>query len=389
MEQRGLAWLALITSQLVLACSASGSDTGYGENGGSAGGLHGSGGTGNPVLSNEGGASEGGGFDVCAKATNPAVMVPLDMYLLMDHSQSMLIGGAWDLTVDALASFVALPDLDGISLGLGLFPLPPSYVNTCQQDSDCNPYAGPCEFGKCNRGDPITDSCLVEDYATPAVPFAPLPDVGPAVNQAMAQYSPEGATPMVPAFRGALEYVGPWAKDHPSHITVVVLATDGMPSVCYFQEVSDVAQVASEALAHDPPIKTFVVGYGMGSDLDAIAHAGGTEPIDVNVSTADTELLEALNEIRKLAECRYQIPAPPPNETLQYQLVNVVHRAPGGADDTIPKVAGPSACGDEPGWYYDDEAAPSQIVLCPSTCEAVKVQQGDLEIVLGCQTVIR
>jgi len=389
MERNGLAWLALVASQLVLACSASGSDTSYGGNGGSSGALGGSGGTGGPVLGNEGGASGGGSFDVCAKATNPAVMVPLDMYLLVDHSQSMLIGGAWDLTVDALADFVALPDLEGISLGLGLFPLPPSFVNSCQVDSDCDPYAGPCKFGKCEGGEPISDSCIATDYALPAVPFTPLPSAGPAVNAAMGTYVPEGTTPMVPALRGALDYVSPWAKSHPAHITVLVLATDGMPSVCYRQEVSDVAQVASEALTHDPPIKTFVVGYGMGSDLDAIAHAGGTEPIDVNVSTADKELLAALNDIRKLAECRYQIPDPPPNETLQFELVNVVHRPPGGADNTIPKVAGPSACGNEAGWYYDDEAAPTQIVLCPATCESVKVQQGDLEIVLGCQTVIR
>jgi hypothetical protein len=370
---------------LLLGCSATGSEPGYGS---------GAGGTGGPSLGDAGailgnGGAEQGGFDVCAKATNPAVMVPLDMYLLLDHSQSMLIGGAWELTVEALASFVDLPDLDGISLGVGFFPLPVSApVPSCQSDSDCDPYAGPCEWGKCNRGDPITDSCLAEDYATPAVPFAPLPDVGPAVNQAMASLSPEGTTPMVPALRGAVAYVSPWAKSHPAHITAIVLATDGMPSVCYRQDVSDVAQVAAEAFAHDPPIKTFVVGYGMGDALDSIAQAGGTVAIDVNVSTADSELLAALNEIRKLADCRYQIPPPPPGENLQFQLVNVVHRV-GGTETTIPKVEDASACGSQPGWYYDDEAAPTQIVLCPSTCETVKVEQGDLEIVLGCQTVVR
>ncbi len=368
---------------LLLGCSATGSEPGYG---------NGAGGT--PNLGDAGtllgdSTAEQGGFDVCAKATNPAVMVPLDMYLLLDHSQSMLIGGAWELTVDAIANFVELPDLEGISLGVGFFPLPVSApVPSCQSDADCDPYEGPCEWGKCNGGEPITDSCLKEDYAKPVVPFGPLPDVGPPVNQAMASLSPEGTTPMVPALRGALDYVSPWAKSHPSHITVIVLATDGMPSVCYRNEVSDVAEVAAEAFAHDPPIKTFVVGYGMGDALDSIAEAGGTTAIDVNVSTADSELLAALNEIRKLADCRYQIPTPPPGETLQYQLVNVVHRV-GGTETTIPKVEGASACGTEPGWYYDDEAAPTQIVLCPSTCEKVKVEQGDLEIVLGCQTVVR
>lgn len=386
MERIVLFRLAAVAPLLIAACSASGSGEDYGPNG-SAGGSSGSGG--GSVLPQDGGGSETGGFDVCAKATNPAVMVPLDMYLLMDHSQSMLIGGAWDLTVSAIADFVALPDLEGISLGLGFFPMTPKSVPTCQSDGDCIPYEGPCKWGKCKGGDPITDSCSSEDYALPAVPFTPLPGAAAAVNDAMAAFSPEGTTPMVPAFRGALEYVSPWAKANPAHVTVMVLATDGMPSVCHLQEISDVAQVAAEALAQDPPIKTFVVGYGMGEALDSIAEAGGTAPIDVNISTADSELLAALNEIRKLAECRYQIPEPPAGETLQYQLVNVVHRSPSGTESTIPKVSGASACGSEPGWYYDDDASPTQIILCPSTCEAVKVQQGDLEIVLGCQTVVR
>lgn len=102
-------------SMLVLGCSATGSEPGYG---------NGAGGT--PNLGDAGAllgdsAAESGSFDVCAKATNPAVMVPLDMYLLLDHSQSMLIGGAWELTVEAVGNFVELPDLDGISLGLGFY----------------------------------------------------------------------------------------------------------------------------------------------------------------------------------------------------------------------------------------------------------------------------
>lgn len=45
-----------------------------------------------------------------------------------------------------MAYFVALPDLPGMSLGLGFFPLPPTFVSSCQHDSDCYPYEGPCTY---------------------------------------------------------------------------------------------------------------------------------------------------------------------------------------------------------------------------------------------------
>ena len=330
----------------------------------------------------------------CAEGTYAANLVPLDMYLLMDHSQSMLIGGAWDQTVTAIDAFVSLTDPQQLSVGVGFFPVPPASEPSCSYDSDCAPYDGDCWGGRCNDGDPILDSCLAVDYAAPAVPIMPMAAAATPIKAAMTEQAEEGNTPMASALRGAMDYMTDWAAAHSTHLPVIVLATDGMPSVCDPNGVgnpdrlADVVAVASDGLAADPPIQTFVVGYGMGDDLRAIATAGGTEVIDVSVADVETELLGALEDIRKTAECRYLLPDPPPGSDLDFDKVNVIHVDDDSNEITIPKVSGPEACGPQGGWHYDDEAAPSHVVLCPVTCDQVRLDQGHIDIMLGCVTVI-
>jgi hypothetical protein len=41
------------------------------------------------------------------------------------------------------------------------------------------------------------------------------------------------------------------------------------------------------------------------------------------------------------------------------------------------------------GWYYDDPARPSKILLCESTCKVVKSDMdGQLDYAIGCKTII-
>ncbi len=337
---------------------------------------------------------DGGAITGCAEGIYPADVVPLDMYLLMDTSQSMLIGGAWEQTQAAIAEFVSVADPDGLSVGVGFFPLPPPAEPTCTIDADCVPYDGPCSWGECNGGEGVLDSCLVEDYAVPAVPTTPLPAAAGPIQSAMQGKTEYGNTPMAVALSGALSYVQAWASAHPAHLPVVVLTTDGMPTSCDPQglgehdRLPEVAAVASAGLAHSPSIKTFVVGFGMGDALRDIAAAGGTEAIDVSVSTVEEELFAALDEIRRDAACRYQIPPPPPGRDLDFDRVNVVHVHPDDSEHVIPKVESAAACGPQGGWHYDDEANPSHIVLCPATCDEIRTELGDVQVVLGCVTIV-
>jgi hypothetical protein len=89
--------------------------------------------------------------------------------------------------------------------------------------------------------------------------------------------------------------------------------------------------------------------------------------------------------------CEYEIPEPPEGNELDYLRVNVLY-TPGdgsapqrfpyvGTDDGVDCTSG--------GWYYDDAAAPTRIILCPSTCDLVSGDTaGRVDVELGCATFI-
>ncbi|PID39770.1 MAG: hypothetical protein CSA24_00500 [Deltaproteobacteria bacterium] len=84
------------------------------------------------------------------------------------------------------------------------------------------------------------------------------------------------------------------------------------------------------------------------------------------------------------APCSYLIPDPPAGKTFNPNLV-LVWRADPGQERVIPQVANKAACG-QSGWYYDDEANPKNVILCPETCKAV--EGGKIEIEFGCTSGI-
>ena len=92
-----------------------------------------------------------------------------------------------------------------------------------------------------------------------------------------------------------------------------------------------------------------------------------------------------LDTIRaKALPCSYEIPEDVLDGDVQITEVNVAITV-GGATETIPRN---DDC-DGPGWRYDDPSDPSEIVLCPESCEALRSDpEGLLEIVLGCATIV-
>lgn len=58
------------------------------------------------------------------------------------------------------------------------------------------------------------------------------------------------------------------------------------------------------------------------------------------------------------------------------------------------KVAGPGDCGPDGGWYYDDDQSPSQVILCPASCEDAQAavgpgKPGKIEVLFGCETILK
>jgi hypothetical protein len=340
----------------------------------------------------------------CATSMEKAEPIPLDMFVMLDQSGSMdetVAGGGskWDAVTTAIDTFVQQPGLDGISIGIQYFGLPPGggtcSVLTCTQSSDCGASAcGPCLLGVCagvlaSAG----DSCTASDYATAAVEIAPLPGIASAITSSMAGHSPTTNTPTSAALQGAIEHASSWAHAHVGDAVAVVLATDGDPTECD-TDLGHIDAIAAAGVAATPKILTFVIGVGGSlSSLDGIAAAGGTSSaflVDTNANV-NTQFLDAMNAIRhSVLACQFHIPLPAGGSP-NYQQVNVVYTPGGGGGSrTFPYVMDPANCpanGD--GWYYDDPANPTQIMLCASSCTAVQADPtGEVDITLGCSTVI-
>ncbi len=386
----------VLSVAIIWACTG---DSGFGfggDNGGTGAGTTthtGGGGTGGsllePTTSGMGGGT-GGLDETCAGTSSKAQLTPLDVFIMMDQSGSMndASGGGkskWAAVIEAFKTFVASPTSSGMGVGIQYFPLLPD----CGKDSDCGSM-GLCYQGKCIFPGP---KCTASTYAAPEVEIATLPGNGPAIVASLNAHNPVGGTPTAPALQGAIDHATAWANDHPTHATVVVLATDGAPMDCSPQDIPSIAKIATTGVNGSPKILTFVIGVGKElSSLNAIASAGGTGQafiVDVNQSVAD-QFAKALAEIQsKALACEYLIPQPMQG-ALDFDKVNVSYKAGGSKDaKLLPQVAGPMSCSAAGGWYYVPTKNPTKIVMCPTTCSTFKADvSGEVDIVLGCKTIL-
>jgi hypothetical protein len=96
----------------------------------------------------------GSGVNACAETTQDAERVPVDMYIMLDRSDSMneLTGAGpskWDAIRSALKMFLTDARSAGLGVGLQYFPIAkPGVPDTCTKDSDCG-VGGPCFTGIC------------------------------------------------------------------------------------------------------------------------------------------------------------------------------------------------------------------------------------------------
>jgi hypothetical protein len=245
------------------------------------------------------------------------------------------------------------------------------------------------------------DSCVATDYGTPVLPIAPLPGSAAGFATAFAGHAlPQGETPTYAALQGGLASLTAYAATHPDHALALVFATDGGPNECN-TNTAQIAQLAADALASPAHIRTFVIGTFGSVDgpiakpvMDAIAAAGGTTApyIVTPNTTTTTQFLDALTKVRGAAlPCDYAIPAPEAG-TADFTKLNVQYTPDTGSAVVYPNRAGAGACDDNGGWYYDVDPAtapPTKAVLCPVTCAAVNAQGGRMDVVLGCQTIVR
>jgi hypothetical protein len=304
----------------------------------------------------------------CLGVSVEAEAVPVDLFIIMDRSQSMgfTVEGStmtrWEALRDAVESFALDPSAAEIRAGIGFFSIS-------------------------GVGDDSAD-CDAASYAEPVVPIGLLPEVGADLVAAMDDTVPAGLTPTVPALEGAISYARSWAADNPERATLVVLVSDGYPTQCETgpEGISAAAQAGYESDEH---IRTFVIGVGDVAkfNLDNYARAGGTTKAFVTDAGDVTQsFVEALNNISNRAlACEYQIPTPPQGMKLDTKKVQVIYTPASGSAEEVPNIPSLAACADSSngGWYYDHPTNPSKITVCPCTC--ARFQAGHVDVRLGCK----
>lgn len=392
---------ALVTIASGVACSSddgsgagntlTGGTTGKGGSigvtGGSGGRSTGSGGT--PIMTTGGNSSGGtgnvgGALDpdaACASTSQQSNKAVVALLFMVDVSGSMYctvpeadpdnpcIGHAsdpdqgapswrWNELAPAMKSFFSSPDSSGMWAGIDFF-------------------SG-------------SISCDADEYENMEAEIAELPGAAMGINAAIDRQDPEGQTPTVPSLTGAVTHARDWQAAHPDHAVVIVYATDGYPMGCgNGNTIDNAAQVAADAYGDDG-IRTYVLGVGPNlDDLDRIAQSGGTTEathVDTNGADVAARLAAAFNAIRMdvAVECTYNLPDPPAGQTLDLMRVNVTYTNASG-DDEVLGFNGDANCTN--GWQYANNN--TQIVLCGSTCDTVKADDGArIDVAFGCSTII-
>jgi hypothetical protein len=188
-------------------------------------------------------------------------------------------------------------------------------------------------------------------------------------------------------------------------LCVTVLITDGTPTQCDTDQ-SNLAAIVADGLSRG--VLTFALALP-GADLNSLntlAQAGGTNAAH-DVSGGAQAFVDALNNIRQTISnsmttvvmtptvietalpCEWRIPVPPTGQVLDPSHINFQATIPGGATISFGFVPSGAACSrvTEPAWYFDDPAAPTKILLCPSACLAIRNSpQASADVLIGCPT---
>lgn len=83
--------------------------------------------------------------------------------------------------------------------------------------------------------------------------------------------------------------------------------------------------------------------------------------------------------------CVFVIPPPPDGTTFDRARVNVRHSPPAGAPTVVPRS---DTCAADVGWHYDDAADPTEVRLCPATCDEITRSLGRIDVEFGCETLL-
>lgn len=362
----------------------------------------------------------------CASVGSQVQSDPIDLMVMMDRSGSMndeIAAGVskWYAAASSIRGFVRSPESAGMRMAISYFPVATGCV-TCGYEYGCGFLGlGTCwdssplfycpdprssgAYGNCtspeadgNQGNykyysGDRGSTAPADYVNFALSggynFGLLNGVGSHADyifKSVDRIKPQGSTPTLPALQGALNHAN--ANKQAGRKMSVLLITDGDVTGATNAQVVTAAQNGFTSYG----IETFVIGIDPGSstfaaNMNAIARAGSGNKFNAFiVNTADTSaFLDALNAVRRRAtSCDFNLPTP--STPVNYAAGQVLVTAGSPPTETSLINRGTSAgCGALPGFYYDNASSPTEVRLCPASCDVVRTDVNSrVDIVLPC-----
>lgn len=364
----GLASFACSPSNQVTSSNDGGTGGQVGS-GGSNGGNGGGGEGGLGFGGNQSGGSAGTGtFEECAKASEAAATLPLNMFIAIDKSGSMDDNDKWGKAQSAFLGFFQDPANQAAKINVALRFWP---------DGNCN--GSSCDINACSQAQ---------------ADLGPLSD--PAhVQELVSLYNskgPDGNTPMFAALGGAAKWgIENAQQAEGAEVTVIVFVTDGEPNGCD-ENIDHIAKHAADAYSA-AKVQTFAVGLAGSNegDMAKIAVAGNTmTPFLIGNGNAEADLAAALKEIQKSTlSCVFAMPEATGPDPIDPGLVNLTYTPENAPAIQIGQVGSAAECDAAGGWgwYYDNPENPAIFTLCPALCTNVqKDGGGKIDVILGCET---
>jgi hypothetical protein len=309
-----------------------------------------------------------GGSGACAGIIAEVEPSKLDVYLMLDRTQSMQTATQngsstrWADLGAALEQFVSDPGVLAEDIRMGI------------------------QFFSVTGGFDGGADCAASSYATAAVEIGSVAENGLELVNAARARLPSGETPGVPALQGAVRHAVAWQAENPARQTIVLYVTDGMPTMCDDQTNAGLLAAAVAGIANDPPIRTYVVGVSVAESafrLWDLANVGGSgKPYLVEDGNLAEGFRAALATItQSVLPCVYQIPgSPSPLGALPYDELRMLYTPPTASQELeAPYVTTRDGCSESyGGWYYDvtlssdpNAPLPSKIILCPCSCASL------------------
>jgi lariat debranching enzyme len=101
------------------------------------------------------------------------------------------------------------------------------------------------------------------------------------------------------------------------------------------------------------------------------------------------DMAKAIVAGAKPLDCHWSIPPAPVGQELNASKVNVKYTSGTGQEQDIYYVDGQSKCDPQKGgWYFDDPVTPTQVVVCPTSCNTIQGDKdGKIDLLFGCERV--